>query len=75
VKRHQFHPEAEQEYTDAASYYFRIGPDLAERFYNEIERLVLDIRSQPERFRLFDPPVRRHFSDVFPYAGSLSGST
>jgi plasmid stabilization system protein ParE len=68
VKRHQFHSEAEQEYADAASYYFQINPELAGRFYDEIERLILEIRKQPERFRLFDPPVRRHFSNVFPYA-------
>lgn len=33
-----------------------------------LERLVVDIRQQPERFRLFDSPIRRHFSEVFPYA-------
>jgi len=26
------------------------------------------VRQNPERFRLFDAPIRRHFSDVFPYA-------
>ena len=26
------------------------------------------LRRQPERFSLFDPPIRRHFSDVFPSA-------
>ena len=26
------------------------------------------MRQNPERFRLFDAPIRRHFSDVFPYA-------
>jgi toxin ParE1/3/4 len=68
VKRHVFQSEAEQEYADAANYYFQIDPELAGRFYDEIERLIIEIRKQPERFRLFDPPVRRHFSDVFPYA-------
>lgn len=68
MKRHLFHPNAEQEYADPADYYFRIDPKLAVRFYDEIERLIVDIRKQPDRFRLFDFPVRRHFSDVFPYA-------
>jgi plasmid stabilization system protein ParE len=68
VKRHIFHPEAEQEYLDAAGYYFQAGPELAGRFYDEIERLIADIRLQPDRFRVFDAPARRHFSDVFPYA-------
>jgi toxin ParE1/3/4 len=68
VKRHLFHPAAEQEYADAANYYFQINPELAGRFYDEIERLIINIRTDPKRFRLFDASVRRHFSDVFPYA-------
>jgi hypothetical protein len=40
---------------------------LGGRFYDEVEGLILDIRHQPGRFRLFEPPARRHFSDVFPY--------
>jgi toxin ParE1/3/4 len=67
VKKHVFHPEAEREYTEAANYYFKINPDLSVRFYDEIERLILEARTQPDRFRMFDPPARRHFSDVFPY--------
>ena len=38
------------------------------RFFDEIEGLLLDIRRTPDRYRHFDPPARRHFSDVFPYA-------
>jgi toxin ParE1/3/4 len=68
VKPYAFHPEAEEEYTVAARYYARIGPELGGRFYDEIERLVRAVREGPDIFRLFDPPVRRHFSDVFPYA-------
>jgi plasmid stabilization system protein ParE len=41
---------------------------VAVRFFDEIERLILEIRRQPERFRQFDPPARRHFPDVFPYS-------
>ncbi len=68
MKLDAFHPAAEEEYTVAAQYYTRISEELGGRFYDEIERLIRDIRSQPDRFRLFDPPIRRHFSDVFPYA-------
>jgi hypothetical protein len=68
VKPHAFHPEAAQEYDEAAEYYARIQVELGGRFYDEMERLILDIRRQPDRFRLFDAPVRRYFSDVFPYA-------
>lgn len=68
MKRHAFHHEAEEEYADAAEYYAGIEPELGGRFYDEIERLIRDVRQNPERFRLFDAPIRRHFSDVFPYA-------
>jgi len=68
VKPHAFHPEAAEEYTEAARHYARIQPELGGRFYDEIERLIRDIRREPERFRQFDPPARRHFSTVFPYA-------
>jgi toxin ParE1/3/4 len=68
VKRHSFHSEAEKEYSEAASYYFQINSELAGRFYDEIERLIHDIRAQAQRFRIFDFPARRRFSTVFPYA-------
>jgi toxin ParE1/3/4 len=68
VKPHAFHPEADEEHTQAAEYYARSAPDLCRRFYEAIEQLIDEIRRQPERFRLFDSPVRRHFSAVFPYA-------
>jgi len=31
-------------------------------------RLIQNVCRQPDRFRVFDPSARRHFSDVFPYA-------
>jgi plasmid stabilization system protein ParE len=68
VKRHAFHREAEAEYANAAEYYARLDPELGGRFYDEIERLIRDVRQWPERFRMFDDPIRRHFSGVFPYA-------
>ena len=68
MKPHAFHPEAEAEYAEAADYYQRISPELGGRFYDEMERLIFDIRRDPQRFRRFDPPTRRHFSREFPYA-------
>jgi toxin ParE1/3/4 len=68
VKAYGFHPEADEEFSEAAEHYAQIDPELGRRFLHEIERLILDVRRQPELFRLFDPPIRRHFSTVFPYA-------
>jgi plasmid stabilization system protein ParE len=68
VKRHVFYRQAEAEYADAAAHCARVDPELGGRFYEEIESLIRDIRQEPVGFRLFDAPIRRHFSRVFPYA-------
>lgn len=68
MKLHTFHPEAGQEYTRAAEHYAAIAPELGKRFYDEIERLIVEIRRQPERFFRVHPPARRALSRVFPYS-------
>jgi hypothetical protein len=68
LKPHYFHPEAADEYVAAVDYYFKLQPGLGGRFYDEIERLIETVCRQPDLFRVFDPPARRHFSTVFPYA-------
>jgi hypothetical protein len=68
VKRHVFHPEAEQEYTATVEYYRGLDPVLGARFFDEMERVIRQVRLQPEWFWEFDPPARRHFSPDFPYA-------
>ena len=68
MKPHVFHPAASDEYSAAATWYAKIDPDLGVRFFEEMERLISDIRRHPDRFRVFDPPARRHFSTVFPFA-------
>jgi toxin ParE1/3/4 len=68
VKEHRFHPQADLEYAAAAEYYAQISLELAGRFYDEIEGLIRDIRAHPDRYRIFDDPVRRHLGRVFPYA-------
>ena len=68
MKPHAVHPAAENEYAEAAEYYSRLDPQLGRRFHDAIEGLILDIRREPQRFPLFDQSIRRHFSEVFPYA-------
>ena len=68
MKPHVFHPGAEAEYTAAAEYYASIDSELGGRFYDEMERLIREVRQQAERFWTFDPPARRHLSTVFPYS-------
>jgi plasmid stabilization system protein ParE len=62
------HPEADEELAGAVVYYSQISPALGVRFYREMERLPQEVAANPDRFRKFDPPARRHFSNDFPYA-------
>ena len=62
------HPAAGEELAEAVRFYAQIDPDLGVRFYREMERLIFDICAHPDRYRRFDPPARRHFSNEFPFA-------
>jgi toxin ParE1/3/4 len=68
VKPHIFHPDAGEEYTQATEYYTAVTPELGGRFYDEIERLIHEVRREPERFFRFSPPARRAVARRFPYS-------
>ena len=68
MKNHRLHPGADTEFAEAITYYREIDPDLGVRFYREMERLIQEVCEHPKRYRMFDPPARRHFSAWFPYA-------
>ena len=67
MKPHGFHREALAEYVHAAQEYSAVSPELGGRFYDEIERLIVEVCQWPEAYRCIRPPVRRHFSTIFPY--------
>ena len=67
MKPHSLHPEADQEYAEAAQHYADISPELGGRFYDEIERLIAEACERPKTFRQIRPPVRRHFTREFSY--------
>lgn len=68
MKPYTFHPEASEEYANATEYYAAITPELGGRFYDEIERLIVEVRRQPDRFFQFSPPARRALARKFPYS-------
>jgi len=72
---HLLHPEADEEFAGAVRYYSGISPELGVRFYREMERLLREVCADPERFRKFDAPARRHFSPRFSLRGNLHGKT
>jgi toxin ParE1/3/4 len=67
VKPHAFHPEADAEYEEAIRHYASVTPELGNRFYDEIERLIAEACRTPSTFRYIRKPARRHFTRAFPY--------
>ena len=66
--RYEFHPEALEEYGEAASWYETREPGLALRFVSEVEDAIGRILDGPERWRLVEDDVRRCLTHVFPYS-------
>lgn len=62
MKPHRPDREAEEEHAAAAEYYACISPALGVRFYEEIERLILEVRTRPTLYRRHVGEIRRHFS-------------
>ena len=63
-----FHPEALEEYREAALYYAERDPALALKFLDAVEDAIRRILESPERYRILDEDVRRCLTHVFPYA-------
>lgn len=68
MKPYVFHPAASLEYEEAAKYYTEINPQLGGSFYDEIERLLDQVRRQPELYFKFCPPAQPAFARKFPYS-------
>ena len=67
MKPHVFHPDAGEE-SRAVEYYADIASELGVRFHDEIERLITEVRRQPDRFFRFSPPAQRALARKFPYS-------
>ena len=66
--RYEFHPEALEEYREAAGWYGNREPGLAIRFVGEVEDAIHRILDAPDRWRVIDEDVRRCLTHIFPYA-------
>jgi toxin ParE1/3/4 len=62
--RYEFHPEALQEYQEAALHYANRDAALALR---SVEDAIQRILVGPARWRIIDEDVRRCLTHVFPY--------
>ena len=66
--RYEFHPEALEEYREAAHWYENREANLALRFVGEVEGAIRGILAAPDRCRIIDEDVRRRLTHVFPYS-------
>jgi plasmid stabilization system protein ParE len=72
--RYEFHPEALEEFEEAARYYSRRQPGLELRFMASIREVVDRILEEPGRWRAFDEDVRVVSPAFFPSAFSTRSS-
>lgn len=65
--KHVFHPEAADEFVEAARFYKQRGGNLGNRFAHEVRITIQRIIANPDRWGVIDEDVRRCFVRVFPY--------
>ena len=65
--RYRFHPEAFEDYQQAADWYAQRGSPLALRFVEAVEDAILKVAEAPERWRIVEEDVHRCLTRVFPY--------
>lgn len=65
--RYEFHPEAEQEFIEAAAYYERNVTGLGERFGSEVRYAIERLLEYPELGFPMDADLRRLNLIRFPY--------
>ncbi len=63
----ELHPEAEQEYRDAYTWYRERSFPAAERFENAIERALEQIQKPPDRWPVYHSRFRKYMLREFPY--------
>ncbi|MBI3478736.1 MAG: type II toxin-antitoxin system RelE/ParE family toxin [Nitrosomonadales bacterium] len=73
--RFEFHPDALDEYEDAARYYTGCQVGLELRFIAAVEHVIQQIIEAPERWPVLEDDIRRCLARVFPYAVLYSHET
>ncbi|HKY29470.1 MAG TPA: type II toxin-antitoxin system RelE/ParE family toxin [Pyrinomonadaceae bacterium] len=64
---YEFHPHAQLEYREAASFYENRSAGLGVAFTLDVEETITRIVEAPERWRIIEDDVRRCLTRTFPY--------
>lgn len=65
--RHEFHPEAEDEFIEAAARYERKVPGLGKRFRDEVDRIIDLLLDNPQLGSPFNRHLRYSVLRRFPF--------
>ena len=65
---YKFHPEALEEYREAAIWYADRERETAHQFITNVEDAIQRVVEAPTRWRIIDEDVRRCLTILFPYA-------
>lgn len=66
--KYKFHPDALEEYREAAIWYANRERELGQQFIISIEDAIQKVVESPTRWRIIDEDVRRCLTHLFPYA-------
>jgi toxin ParE1/3/4 len=66
--RYEFHPEALEEYRQAALWYAEREPELGLQFIGSVEDAIKRVVDAPSRWRVIEEDVHRCLTHIFPYA-------
>ncbi|HEX7332195.1 MAG TPA: type II toxin-antitoxin system RelE/ParE family toxin [Pyrinomonadaceae bacterium] len=66
--KYKFHPDALEEYREAAIWYAKREQELAQQFIANVEDAIQSVVQGPTRWRIIDEDVRRYLTHLFPYA-------
>jgi plasmid stabilization system protein ParE len=66
--KYEFHPEALEEYQQAALWYDQREQKVARQFLDAVEDAIKRVVDSPTRWRVIEDDIRRCLTRVFPYA-------
>ena len=66
--KYKFHPDALEEYREAAIWYANRERELANQFVANIEDAIHKVVETPTRWRVIEEDIRRCLTRLFPYA-------
>lgn len=69
--RYEFHPEALEEYRQAALWYAGREPELGLHFIGSVEDAIKRVVEAPSRWRVIEEDVRRCLTRIFPIRSPL----